>query len=99
VAELPSECEVASANGLCTLCGVCEGCPNGVDIQSVVRNYTYYYQQQRLPDVAAERYGELRVNQTALSCGDCGRCEERCPMGVPVRRIIREAHARLGALA
>ena len=43
--------------------------------------------------------GELQVNQTALSCGDCGRCEEVCPMGVPVRRIIREAHARLGAMA
>jgi len=98
-AGLPAECQVASAEGLCTLCGVCVGCPNGVDIQSVVRNYTYYYEQQRLPDVAAERYGELRVNETALSCGDCGRCEEVCPMGVPVRRIIREAHARLGTMA
>jgi len=99
VADLPADCLVAAADGLCTLCGVCTGCPNGVDIQSIVRNYTYYYQQQGLPEVAAERYGEMRVNQTALSCGDCGRCEEVCPMGVPVRRIIREAHVKLGAMA
>jgi len=99
MAELPSDCQVAAAGGLCTLCGICEGCPNGVAVQSIVRDYTYYYQQQEIPEIAAERYGELRVNQTALSCGDCGRCESVCPMGVPVRRIIREAHQRLGAMA
>jgi len=99
VADIPSDGQVAAARGLCTLCGVCEGCPNGVAIQSIVRDYTYYYQQQGLPDIAAERYGELRVNQTALSCGDCGRCEGLCPMGVPIRRILREAHERLGAIA
>ena len=97
-AFIPGECDVALA-GVCTLCGECDGCPNGVAIQDVIRNYTYYYEQQGLPEVAAERYGELRVGETALSCGDCGRCEERCPMKVPVRRIIREAHARLGTLA
>lgn len=97
-AEIPADGAVADA-GVCTLCGLCEGCPNGVAIQDIVRNYTYYYEQQGLLETAAERYGELRVGHTALSCGDCGRCEELCPMNVPVRQIIREAHARLGSLA
>jgi len=94
-AEGGAERQVAEATGLCTLCGLCDGCPNGVATQDIVRDYTYYYEQQGLCDTAAERYGELRVNQTALSCRDCGRCEKRCPMNVPVRRIIREAHERL----
>lgn len=86
-------------NGICTLCGLCDGCPNGVAIQPVVLDYTYYYQQLGLPELAAERYAEIHPKQTALSCGDCGRCEEKCPMGVPVRQLIREAHARLSAIA
>jgi predicted aldo/keto reductase-like oxidoreductase len=97
-AEIPAEYAVA-APGVCTLCGECTGCPNGVAIQDVVRDYTYYYEQQGLPETAAERYGELRLCETVLSCGDCGRCEERCPMSVPVRRILRDAHARLGSIA
>ena len=95
--RVPVAREYAAA-GFCTLCGQCVACPNGVAIQDIVRDYTYYYEQQGLPETAAERYAELRVGETALSCGDCGRCEERCPVGVPVRRIIREAHARLGTL-
>lgn len=96
-ARIPESREVAS--GICTLCGKCDGCPNGVAIQDIVRDFTYYHEQLGLPLTAAERYGELRIGETALACADCGRCEERCPMNVPVRRLIREAHARLGTLA
>jgi len=90
---------VLADSGDCTLCGICAGCPKGVAIEPIVLNYTYYYQQQGLADVAAERYAEIHPKHTALSCGDCGRCEEICPMGVPVRRLIREAHATLGVIA
>jgi hypothetical protein len=89
----------ACADGNCTLCGLCEGCPNGVAIQDVVRNYTYYYEQHGLIEVAAERYAEIPRAATGISCQDCGRCEEICPMHVPTRRIIREAHERLGMMA
>lgn len=97
-AQAASDIKVADS-GICTLCGKCDGCPNGVATQDIVRDYTYYFEQQGLPATAAERYAELRIGETALACGDCGRCEELCPMNVPVRRIIREAHARLGTLA
>ncbi len=90
--------EIVAAGGLCTLCGECVGCPRGVDVQGVLRNYQYYYEQQGDAEAAVERYGEMRVGQTALACGDCGRCEEVCPMRIPVRRIIREAHTRLGTV-
>ena len=98
-AQIPADGQVAGATGMCTLCGLCDQCPNGVATQDIVRDYTYYYEQQGLCEIAAERYGELRLNETALSCRDCGRCEERCPMDVPVRRIIREAHERLAMRA
>jgi predicted aldo/keto reductase-like oxidoreductase len=90
--------EIVAAGGLCTLCGECVGCPRGVDVQSVLRNYQYYYEQLGDAEAAIERYGEMRVGETALACGDCGRCEEVCPMRIPVRRIIREAHTTLGAV-
>ena len=91
--------EIAAAGGLCNLCGECIGCPQGVDIQSALRNYQYYYEQMGDVEAAVERYGEMRVGETALACGDCGRCEAVCPMRVPVRRIIREAHHRLSSVS
>ncbi|MCX8035516.1 MAG: aldo/keto reductase [Candidatus Sumerlaeia bacterium] len=90
---------VAMADGTCTLCGLCEGCPRGVDVQAIVRDYSYYYEQQGLAALAAERYAEIQPQQTAAACGDCGLCESKCPMGLPVRSIIREAHARLSVVA
>jgi len=84
--------------GVCSLCGLCEDCPNGVAIQEIVLGYTYYYQQLGWPEIAAERYREIAPRATALSCRDCGRCEQICPNGVPVRTIIREAHKRLSAV-
>ncbi len=89
----------ALADGGCTLCGLCAGCPRGVDIQAIVRDYSYYYEQQGLAALAAERYAEIQPQRTAVACGDCGLCESKCPMGLPVRSIIREAHARLSAVA
>lgn len=83
--------------GMCMLCGTCEGCPNGVATQDIVRDFTYYVEQQGAADVAAERYAELHPGALFPSCRDCGRCEERCPNGVAIRRIVREAHERLGA--
>jgi len=97
MAELPTDCGIAGPGALCTLCGACEKCPNGVAIQSVVLNYTYYYQNLGLRDLAAERYAEIASTQTALACADCGRCEARCPKAIPVRRLIREAHEILTA--
>lgn len=88
-------CDPRPDKGLCTLCGLCEDCPNGVAIQDIVRDYTYYYKQQGLRSIAAEHYAEILPGEKFPACGDCGRCEEICPMDVPVRRMIREAHARL----
>jgi predicted aldo/keto reductase-like oxidoreductase len=87
------------AEGFCTLCGVCEDCPNGVAIQDVVRDYTYYYENQRVPELARERYAEIPAQHRADACQDCGRCEEICPYNVPVRRILAAARMRLGTTA
>lgn len=84
--------EIRLAGGLCNLCGVCRDCPKGVDIQGVLRNYQYYYQQVGCVETARERYAELEPVETALSCVNCARCEKVCPLRVPVRQLIRDAH-------
>jgi len=95
-AALPTTVAGAACDGDCELCGGCSRvCPNGVATQDIVRDFTYYYEQNGRPDLAAERYAELRPGATALACGDCGRCEAQCPRHMPIRRILREAHARL----
>ncbi|MFP4083126.1 MAG: aldo/keto reductase [Candidatus Aminicenantes bacterium] len=80
----------------CHLCGCCEEqCPQDIKTTSILHCLTYYesYHKRIL---AREAYSRLNPSQTAVSCQNCGRCEQACPYGVAVRDKIREAHSRLG---
>jgi predicted aldo/keto reductase-like oxidoreductase len=46
-------------------------------------------------EVARSQYADIPAVARAPSCGDCGRCELVCPQNLPVRRLVREAHAAL----
>ncbi|MBM4019260.1 MAG: hypothetical protein FJ288_13215 [Planctomycetes bacterium] len=85
----------ANCAGECTLCGACRACPNAVAIQDTLRTYQYYVQQQGWTDVARAQYAEIPESSRASACGDCGRCELVCPANLPVRRMLRQAHAAM----
>jgi hypothetical protein len=85
----------ADCTGLCTLCGACAACPKGIAIQDTLRTYQYYVQHQGWMEVARSQYADIPAVARAPSCGDCGRCELVCPQNLPVRRLVREAHAAL----
>ncbi|MCX8126778.1 MAG: 4Fe-4S dicluster domain-containing protein, partial [Dehalococcoidia bacterium] len=38
--------------------------------------------------VFTERVREMM--EKAVVCTDCGKCEERCPYNLPIRRMLRE---------
>ena len=36
-----------------------------------------------------------REPTSASNCGGCGKCEQHCPQGIPIREKLKEASAEL----
>lgn len=84
--------EVALAASACTGCGLCEArCPlralpppvAAMGLQSIFRLHS-------------KHLGEAREGAALLAaCADCQGCDDACPSGVPIGRVVR----RLGEIA
>ncbi len=85
---------VARRSETCGMCSRCNGCPQGLAVEETVMCLLYYDRELDAPGHARQVYRSLRPEQTALACGNCGTCEKVCPNNLPVREIMREAHAR-----
>lgn len=78
----------------CRRCEYCQPCPQGIDIPMVFL-LDGYYTRYNLKEWARERYWTLPTKADA--CAQCGECEEKCPYSLPIRRMLGESSARLGA--
>lgn len=77
---------------VCRRCGYClrePGCPEGIDIPSVL-NLFRHAKRYWSPKWAKGEYAKLEVK--AGACAECGDCEERCPYQLPIREMLKEAH-------
>ena len=81
----------------CTGCRYCMPCPKGIEIPSIFSCYNDMY-------VSSKRYGRLRYFQTVAltaepsfvsQCIKCGKCEQHCPQGLPIREKLPEAERAL----
>jgi len=79
----------AAGKTLCTGCNYCKPCPQGVDISRNlrIRNYLAVY---NAADAARKAFSEIPPPNRADRCTECGVCEEKCPNGLPVRRLLAE---------
>jgi predicted aldo/keto reductase-like oxidoreductase len=82
----------------CTGCGYCVPCPFGVSIPGCFASYNTSYNLGRI--AALKRY----VFETAAltskkglagTCKNCGKCEEHCPQGIPIREALKTVRKRL----
>jgi predicted aldo/keto reductase-like oxidoreductase len=76
-------------------CNLCvSACPEGVPISEVLRTRMYAVDYRDL-ELAQGDYRELAVNASA--CASCSHlaCAGRCPYGLDIARLTRDAHARL----
>ena len=79
----------------CSMCGKCTGvCPAGVEITGILR-YRMYRLDYDLADYARASYNKLGDDRNGSACRGCGRCEEICRRSLPIREMVRQAHAVL----
>lgn len=77
----------------CTECRYCMPCPAEVQIPrifSMYNNASIYNNKKP----AVNFYKRLTENSKhAEACVECGQCEEACPQKLPIRQLLKEAHA------
>lgn len=87
-------------DAICTSCGYCDDCPQGIPIPS----YMHYYNDKLMFGVSDEKMAEGMkhhlswgniVNPTAhaKACTECGRCEEECTQHLPITARLAEMAA------
>ena len=78
----------------CTGCGYCMPCPAGVNIPS---NLALYNDVLVFNDPTGVMVYNafLSPEQKALSCTECGECEEKCPQNIPIREELKKVHLTL----
>ena len=93
--ELAKVTEVRQTLGtqFCRRCNYCAPCAVGIQIPSVFL-FQGYLDRYGLADWAKDRYGAMAVKASA--CIQCGACEPRCPYGLPIRQMMKEAAVKFG---
>ena len=89
---------------LCTRCGYCLPCPNGVSIPSVLgilneiaywgdRARMGYNQMVKTPeDIEKRRASGEEVEGAATLCTQCGECLEKCPQQIEIPDMMEKAN-------
>ena len=81
----------------CTGCGYCQPCPKGVDIPGTFAAWNRRYSEGKFWGLMDYfMCTTLRPKGCAASnCVDCGKCEQHCPQGIPIRQKLKEARKDL----
>lgn len=76
----------------CTGCGYCMPCPAGVDIPGCFSAYNTRYTDSQYQGMKAYMMcTTLRMNPSnASKCLKCGKCEQRCPQGISIRKELTQ---------
>jgi len=83
------------AAGLCTRCGYCEPCPQGLPLRYAVQPFQMWKilgDEQTLKDYLSR----LKVDPAV--CVACGNCTEKCPQSLPIPEYMEEMAEEMGRL-
>jgi predicted aldo/keto reductase-like oxidoreductase len=74
----------------CSKCGYCVPCPNGVNIpvNFELYNNAAVFKGSSLV-LCRNLYNSLPETERAGTCAECGRCQEKCPQGIEIGKMMR----------
>ena len=76
-----------------TGCGYCLPCPQKIDIPYLIDKLNNWFAFDKNPSTRIE-YRNW-TDKHGSDCIHCGQCEEKCPQGLKISHIMREAEAEL----
>ncbi len=81
----------------CTACAYCMPCPHKVDIPMAFHCYNVNYAEGGRAGLweYAQSTALRRETSSASQCVGCGKCEQHCPQGIPIREMLKEASKKL----
>jgi len=74
----------------CTACQYCMPCPEGVDIPVILGYYNEYYLSGGSQEAKANYWQDISLESHSSNCISCGKCEEKCPQRLPIRKFLNE---------
>ena len=77
----------------CTGCGYCLPCPQKIDIPYLIEKLNNWFAFDKNPSTRFEY--NTWMDKHGSDCIHCGQCEEKCPQGLKISDIMREAEAEL----
>ncbi|OGO17243.1 MAG: aldo/keto reductase [Chloroflexi bacterium RBG_16_48_7] len=80
---------------LCTKCGYCQPCPNGVAIPRIFEMYNdgMIYNAPENPRMGYNHFFQPAMQ--ADNCKGCDECLEKCPQHLPIPDLLKKAHEYL----
>lgn len=75
----------------CTKCGYCMPCPNGVNIPlnfELYNSSTLFKGSSKV--LCRNLYAGLPESERAQACEECGTCEEKCPQGIEIGKLLKK---------
>lgn len=75
----------------CTGCHYCMPCPAGVDIPACFTAYNTRYSISKSQGLIQYYVGTLMSDRPGYAglCRECGKCEQHCPQGLPIRDSLK----------
>lgn len=79
----------------CTRCGYCLPCPQGVNIPGVLELYNngVVYNDMSASSLVYGRF--FQETERASACTQCGQCEQKCPQGIEISKLMPSIHEKL----
>lgn len=79
----------------CTGCRYCTDCPQIIPIPSIFKYYNEAFMYDDVEGSRKKYRTNIKNKFKANQCIECGECEAHCPQHLPIRDLLKQAHAFL----